>query len=297
MSKQFCGSYVAIVTPMTTTGEIDYPALKNLLEWHIAEGGDGIVIAGTTGESPTLGVREHQEIIARTVEFVAGRVPVIAGVGANSTREAVELTQQAQNDGADAGLSVVPYYNKPTQEGLLRHFSAIAEQSDMPIILYDVPGRCITTLANETVGALAQIPTIVGIKDAVGDVERVLQLRAVTANKEDFVLLSGDDGTCCDYMLAGGDGVISVTANIAPKNMQRMALAARQGDNINAHEINTLMEAFHKVQSIESNPIPVKQALVMMEKIAGGIRLPLTPLSAQYNTIVQEAFRLAQREQ
>ena len=289
MSKKFCGSLVAIVTPMEETGKIDYPALAALLEWHLAEGSDGIVIAGTTGESPTLSVAEHQELIAETVRLVDGRVPVIAGVGANSTQEAVLLTQQAHLDGADAGLSVVPYYNKPTQEGLYRHFSAIAESCDMPIILYDVPGRTITALEDETVKRLVPLPTIVGIKDATGDADRVQRLAG-----DDFVQLSGDDSSSCDYLLGGGDGVISVTANIAPKNMHLMTAAARAGDEPTARAIDALLQPFHQAQGVESNPIPVKAALLMMDKIKSGIRLPLTPLAEQHHRCVAQAVATAQ---
>ena len=282
---------VAIVTPMHDGGDIDIPALQALIDWHIAEGTDGIVIAGTTGESPTITVREHQELIAKTVELVDGRAPVIAGTGANSTQEAMELTRRAHADGADAGLSVVPYYNKPTQEGLYRHFSAIAEICALPLILYDVPGRVVTALADETVARLAQVPHIIGIKDAVGDVARPARLRAAAG--ENFTILSGDDKTCCDFLLAGGDGVISVTANIAPKNMYEMVAAARAGDAAAAKSIDARMQAFHTAQGVESNPIPVKAALEMMGKIGAGIRLPLTPLSDTHREAVRQAAEAA----
>lgn len=297
--KTFCGSMVAIVTPMHEDGAIDHDALAALVEWHIAEGSDGIVIAGTTGESPTLSMKEHQQLIAKTVAIAGGRIPVIAGVGANSTGEAVELTQQAHKDGADGGLSVVPYYNKPTQEGLYRHFSAIADSCDMPLILYDVPARVVTALEDDTVARLAQLPTIVGIKDAVGDVSRVARLAQAVAQKagrEDFTQLSGDDKTSCEYLLAGGDGVISVTANIAPKNMARMVAAARRGDADAAKSADAPMQPFHAAQGVESNPIPVKAALAMMGKSPHGIRLPLTPLSPQHHDAVRKAAEGAAKE-
>lgn len=293
MSKKFCGNLVAIATPMSGAGSIDYPSLAALIDWHIDEGSDGIVIAGTTGESPTLAMQEHQALIARTVEMVGGRVPVVAGVGANNTAEAVELAKQAQADGADAGLSVVPYYNKPMQEGLYRHFAAVAEATPLPLILYDVPGRCVVRLENSTVARLAALPSIVGIKDAVGEVARAARL-AQAAGGDSFTLLSGDDSTCCEYILAGGDGVISVTANIAPGNMSRMVAAARSGDAQAARRLDAKMQAFHKMQGVESNPIPVKAALAMMGRIAPAIRLPLTPLSEQHRAPVREAMEAAQ---
>lgn len=286
-NRAFCGSMVAVVTPMRADGGVDIPTLQTLLDWHIEQGSAGIVIAGTTGESPTLTVQEHQELIAKAVEIVGGRTAVVAGVGANSTQEAISLTRRAHADGADAGLSVVPYYNKPTQEGLYRHFAAIAESCDLPLLLYDVPGRVVTALADETVARLAQVANIVGIKDAVGDVARVARLRAAAG--EDFAQLSGDDKTSCEYLLAGGDGVISVTANVAPKNMWQMVDAARRGDAARAQEIDARMQAFHTAQGVESNPIPVKAALAMMGKISAGIRLPLTPLSAAHRDAVHRA--------
>lgn len=292
MSGKFSGSSVAIVTPMLEDGAIDFPALFSLLEWHISEGTDGIIVAGTTGESPTLAVREHQELIARVVAVVDGRAPVVAGVGANSTREAIVLTRQAQADGADGGLSVTPYYNKPTQEGLYRHFSAIAAATDLPLILYDIPGRCVVPIENNTLIRLAEIPSIVGVKDAVGDAARPPVLRKMLAEKqrEGFLLLSGDDKTALDYLLAGGDGVISVTANIAPRAMRDMVAAARAGDTPRARKMDAALHAFHLAQGVETNPIPVKAALLMMDKIKGGIRLPLTPLSAQYESAVRESL-------
>ena len=298
MKKPLHGSHVAIVTPMAESTEIDFGALASLLEWHIAEGSDGIVIAGTTGESPTLSVREHQEIIARTVAIVNGRLPVIAGVGANSTQEAVALTQQARTDGADAGLSVTPYYNKPPQEGLYRHFSTIADKVDLPIILYDVPGRCITAIADDTVTRLAMHDNIVGIKDASGDVSRIPRLKETLAriNIHDFLQLSGDDKTSLAYLLCGGDGVISVTANIAPRKMRNMVAAARAGDTRKAQQLNEDLQAFHHTQGVESNPIPVKAALAMANKIGGAIRLPLTPLSADYHDLVRQSLSNAQRK-
>lgn len=275
---------------MNKDGGIDDAAFAALLEWHIEQGSDGIVVAGTSGESPTLSVREHQRLIASAVAVVGGRVPVIAGVGANATREAVELTRQAHEDGADAGLSVVPYYNKPTQEGLYRHYAAVAESSPLPLILYDVPGRCVTRLDDAVVGRLSAMENIVGLKDAVGDVARVASLRRATAAAADFLLLSGDDKTSLDYLLAGGDGVISVTANVAPATMREMVKAARDGEERRARELDETMQPFHKAQGVESNPIPVKAALRMMGRIGDGIRLPLLPLSAAYQDEIKSAL-------
>ncbi len=286
----FSGSSVAIITPMKANGDIDYTVLEQLLQWHIESGTDSIVIAGTSGESPTLSVKEHRQLIAKTVEMVDGRIPVIAGVGANSTKEAIDLTLHAYKDGADAGLSVVPYYNKPTQEGLYQHFSAIANSSSLPILLYDVPGRTITQLADETIVRLAACSKIIGIKDATGDISRVSRLRhALGLSSDSFLQLSGDDSTFKDYILAGGHGVISVTTNIAPSQMKSVVEAARKGDKAVADVANQPLELFHKVQGIESNPIPVKAALHMMGKASPAIRLPLTPLSAKYHAAVKEA--------
>lgn len=294
MNNKFAGSSVAIVTPMTDAGDIDYPALKSLIDWQVSAGTDSIVVAGTTGESPTLSVAEHQQLIAKTVAMVAGRIPVIAGVGANSTQEAIALTQHGLAAGADAGLSVVPYYNKPTQEGLYRHFTSIADACELPLLLYDVPGRTITSLNDETVVRLAKHPHIIGIKDATGEVERVGRLSALLGdgvdNEAGFLQMTGDDKTAKEYLLAGGDGVISVTANVAPSAMKTMILSARQGDRAAADKEDDALVAFHTVQGIESNPIPVKAALHFMGKIGRGIRLPLTPLSGQHHAAVKSAL-------
>lgn len=287
----FSGSSVAIVTPMLENEEIDYNALSTLLQWHIDSGTDSIVIAGTTGESPTLSVEEHRTIIAKTVELVGGRIPVIAGVGGNSTTEAIILTKHAYNDGATAGLSVVPYYNKPTQEGLYQHFTQIAQSSPLPIILYDVPGRTITELSDETIVRLAENPNIVGIKDATGDITRVSRLHTLLGDKSStFVQLSGDDKTFKDYILQGGHGVISVTANIAPAQMKKVVDAARQNNQIIADKENNPLKEFHEIQGIESNPIPVKAALHLLGKISPSIRLPLTPLSTKYHSALKNAI-------
>ena len=295
-TEKFSGCFVAIVTPMMEQGEVDYDSLRALLDWHVECGTDGVVVAGTTGESPTLSMEEHRQVIAETVRHVDGRVPVVAGVGANSTQEAVELTRHACEDGADAGLSVVPYYNKPTQEGLYRHFSAIAECSDLPIVLYDVPSRCVARLADETVARLATVETIVGIKDSVGEVGRVTALRRAVGEvrQTPFLLISGDDATSADFLLAGGDGVISVTANVAPRRMREMVAAARQGDEAETRRLDRCLSPFHVAQGVESNPIPVKAALRMMGRVRGGIRLPLTPLAQGHEEAVRKALEAAE---
>ena len=283
----FGGSIVAIVTPMGEDGAVDNGALRALLEWHIASGSEGVVVAGTTGESPTLAVDEHQKLIADAVEVVGGRIPVIAGVGANATAEAVNLARRAKTDGADAGLSVVPYYNKPEQEGLYRHFCQIADAADLPVYLYDVPGRCVAGFADDTLLRLAAHGNIKGLKDATGDVE--VGKTRMDLLPDDFVMLSGDDKTACDFMLAGGDGVISVTANIAPMMMRKMTDAARQKNKDAAKAADNPLAAFHRAQAVQSNPIPVKFALADSGKIPPGIRLPLTPLAAEYHSSVREA--------
>ena len=291
----FCGSSVAIVTPMGDDNSIDAVVFARLLSWHIEQGTQSVVVAGTTGESPTLSMGEHQKLIADAVAVVGGRVPVIAGVGANSTQEAIELTQQAHRDGASAGLSVVPYYNKPTQEGLYRHYAAIASSSDLPLILYDVPSRCVVGLDDATIIRLAEIDNIVGVKDATGVPARVAVLREKVTRKN-FALLSGDDKTSLDYLLAGGDGVISVTANIAPAKMRAMVDAARRGDVERAQALDADMQPFHAAQAVESNPIPVKAALQMAGRIGGSMRLPLVALSERYHREVDEAQFLATRD-
>src|ERR1700694_1009175 len=244
------GSLVAIVTPMLADGALDLPRLKSLIEWHIAEGTDGIVIVGTTGESPTVDVAEHCRLIESAVEFARGRIPVIAGTGGNSTREAIELTKFAKKAGASYSLSVVPYYNKPTQEGLYRHFKAIAEAADIPVILYNVPGRTVADLQNDTVIRLAQVPNIVGIKEATSSVERVQDL--MKRVRKGFLVFSGDDVTALSYMLLGAHGVISVTANVAPRLMHEMCAAARAGQAAEAIAINNRLLSLHKNLFLES---------------------------------------------
>ena len=285
------GSLVAIVTPMLADGALDLPRLKALVDWHIAEGTDGIVIVGTTGESPTVDVEEHCRLIEAAVEFAGKRVPVVAGTGGNSTREAIALTQFAAKAGADYSLSVVPYYNKPTQEGLYRHFKAIAEAADIPVILYNVPSRTVADLGNDTVARLAQVKNIVGIKEATGSVDRLQDL--VKRLPKGFAVLSGDDMTCLSYMLLGAHGVISVTANVAPRLMHDMCAAAREGKAAQAIAINNRLLGLHKNLFLESNPIPVKWALVRMGRIAEGIRLPLTPLTPPHHETLAASLREA----
>ncbi len=285
------GSLVAIVTPMSEDGALDLDALRRLVDWHIAEGTDGIVIVGTTGESPTVDFDEHCMLIRTTVGQAAGRVPVIAGTGANSTREAIELTACARAAGAAAGLSVVPYYNKPTQEGLYRHYRRIAEAVDLPLILYNVPGRTVADLANDTVLRLAQVPGIVGLKDATGNMERAADL--LRRAPADFALYSGDDASGLPFMLLGGHGVISVTANVAPKLMHRMCEAAFAGNLAQGREINNQLLPLHSRLFVEANPIPVKWAVAELGLMPAGLRLPLTPLSAVHHESLREAMRHA----
>ena len=285
------GSLVAIVTPMAADGGLDLPALKSLIDWHVAEGTDGIVIVGTTGESPTVDFDEHHTLIASAVEFAAGRVPVIAGAGGNATREAIELTRFAAKAGADYILSVVPYYNKPPQEGLYRHFRAIAEASELPVLLYNVPSRTVADLANDTVLRLAELPRIVGIKESTSSIERVTDLMA--RMPKDFMVFSGNDDAALAYAQLGANGVISVTANVAPRLMHEMIAAARAGDSARAIAINNKLLPLHRNLFVEANPIPVKWALNRMGRIGEGIRLPLTPLAAQFHETVAGALRAA----
>lgn len=285
------GSIVAIVTPMHEDGSLDLPGLRRLVDFHVQEGTDAIVIVGTTGESPTVNVEEHCDLIRTTVEQAAGRIPVIAGTGANSTSEAIELTHFAKQAGADAALSVVPYYNKPTQEGLYRHFKAIAEAVDMPVILYNVPGRTVADLSNDTALRLAAIPNIVGIKDATGSIERGTDL--IARAPQDFAVYSGDDASACALMLLGAKGDISVVANVAPKLMHQMCAAALTGDLQTARELNTRLLGLHRGLFCEANPIPVKWACQQLGLIPGGMRLPLTPLSPDCHERVRAAMRQA----
>ena len=285
------GSLVAIVSPMLEDGSLDLDALRRLLDWHMSEGTDGIVVVGTTGESPTVDFEEHCQLIRTAVEHVAGRVPVIAGTGANSTREAIELQAFAKKAGADMCLSVVPYYNKPTQEGLYRHFRAIAEAVDIPMILYNVPGRTVCDMQNDTALRLAQVSNIIGIKDATGNLERGSDL--IRRAPRGFAVYSGDDGTALALILMGGDGVISVTANAAPRLMHDMCAAAFGGDLAKARAINNKLLGLHRHLFVEANPIPVKWALQEMGLITGGIRLPLTPLSSSFHDLLRAAMEQA----
>jgi 4-hydroxy-tetrahydrodipicolinate synthase len=285
------GSLVAIVTPMLEDGSLDLARFKSLIDWHIAEGTQGIVVVGTTGESPTVDFDEHKELIRIAVEHAAGRVPVIAGTGANSTAEAIELSESAKQSGAQYSLSVVPYYNKPTQEGMYRHFRAIAEAVDLPLILYNVPGRTVADLQNNTVLRLAEVANIVGIKDATASMERGSDL--LRRAPRDFAVYSGEDATGLPLMLMGGRGVISVTANVAPRLMQEMCAAALSGDITRAREANDRLLGLHTKLFVEANPIPVKWALAQMGLIEPGIRLPLVPLSANFHEVVREAMRQA----
>jgi len=285
------GSLVAIVTPMSDDGALDLDALRRLVDWHIAEGTDGIVVVGTTGESPTVSYDEHCLLIRVTVEQAGGRVPVIAGTGANSTTEAIELTECAKAAGAQAGLSVVPYYNKPTQEGLYQHYKKIAEAVDLPLILYNVPGRTVADLSNDTTLRLAGVPGIVGVKDATGSMERAADL--LRRAPKDFALYSGDDASAMPFMLLGGHGVISVTANVAPKLMHEMCVAAFEGNLSRARELNNVLLPLHSKLFVEANPIPVKWACAEMGLIPSGLRLPLTPLSAELHDTLRGAMRHA----
>ena len=282
------GSLVAIVTPMLSDGALDLPALRALVDWHVAEGTDGIVIVGTTGESPTVDVDEHCSLIEAAIAAAKGRVPVIAGTGGNSTREAIALTRFARKAGADYCLSVVPYYNKPTQEGLYRHYRAIAESCDLPIILYNVPSRTVGDLANDTVLRLAEIDNIVGIKEATSNVERACDL--MRRRPKDFLVFSGDDITALAYMMLGAEGVISVTANVAPRLVSDMCRAVREGQNARAIDINNRLMVLNKSLFLETNPIPVKWALNRMGRIEPGIRLPLTPLAGQFHAPLTAAL-------
>jgi 4-hydroxy-tetrahydrodipicolinate synthase len=276
---------------MSEDGALDLDALRRLVDWHVAEGTDGIVVVGTTGESPTVSFDEHCTLIRATVEQVAGRVPVIAGTGANSTAEAIELTECAKRAGAQAGLSVVPYYNKPTQEGLYRHYRKIAETVDLPLILYNVPGRTVADLTNDTALRLADVPGIVGIKDATGSMERAADL--LRRAPKDFALYSGDDASAMPFILLGGHGVISVTANVAPRLMHEMCEAAFAGNLARARELNNVLLPLHGKLFVEANPIPVKWACAELGLIPAGLRLPLTPLSAGLHDTLRDALRHA----
>jgi 4-hydroxy-tetrahydrodipicolinate synthase len=285
------GSLVAIVTPMLDDGRLDLVRFRGLIDFHVAEGTDGIVVVGTTGESPTVDFDEHKELIRKAVEFAAGRIPIVAGTGANSTVEAIELTESAKKAGAAACLSVVPYYNRPSQEGLYQHFRAIAEAVDIQTILYNVPGRTVADIANDTVLRLAEVPNIIGIKDATANMERCSDL--LRRAPEGFAVYSGDDASGLALLLLGGHGVISVTANVAPRLMHDMCVAAAAGDLRLARSLNNKMLPLHQKLFVEANPIPVKWAVAQMGLIGTGIRLPLTPLAAQFHDTVREAMRAA----
>jgi 4-hydroxy-tetrahydrodipicolinate synthase len=282
------GSIVAIVTPMFEDGSLDKDGLRKLIDWHIAEGTDAMVIVGTTGESATVDPEEHCELVKLAVQHTAGRIPVIAGTGGNSTAEAIALTRHAKEVGADASLQVVPYYNRPTQEGMYRHFKAIAEAVDLPVILYNVPGRTVADMSNDTVLRLAPIDNIIGLKDATGNIGRGMELlKAVPGN---FAVYSGDDSSAMALMFCGAAGNISVTANVAPRAMHEMCVAAIGGDIRRAIEINNRLLALNNKLFIEPNPVPVKWALAEMGMMPAGLRLPLAPLSQQYHETVRAAL-------
>ena len=285
------GSIVAIVTPMHDDGSLDLEAFRNLVDFHIREKTDAIVVVGTTGESPTVDVDEHCQLIEIAVKHSAGRIPIIAGTGANSTKEAIYLHQRAKDAGADAGLSVVPYYNKPTQEGLYEHFRSIAEAVDLPVILYNVPGRTVADMNNDTILRLAQVPGIIGVKDATGNIDRAYDLieRAPTG----FALYSGDDMTCMSTILMGYHGNISVTANVAPRAMHDMCVAAAAGQVAEAMRINRPLLGLHRHLFCEANPIPVKWAVAEMGLMSHGLRLPLTPLAPAFHERVRAAMKQA----
>ena len=290
--RPLTGSIPALVTPMLEDGSVDYDTLRKLIDWHIAEGTDAIGVVGTTGESPTVNVEEHCEIIRVSVQQAKGRVPIMAGCGANSTSEAIELAKFAKKVGADCQLQVVPYYNKPTQEGQYQHFKAIAEATgDLPIILYNVPGRTVADMLHDTVLRLAQVDGIVGIKEATGNIERAQWL--IREVPEGFAIYSGDDPTAVALMLCGGQGNISVTANVAPRLMHELCMAAIAGDARRAMEIQLRLMPVHKHLFVEANPIPVKWAMARMGLCGGTLRLPMTPMSASFEPVVEGALRAA----
>lgn len=283
------GSIVAIVTPMHADGSLDLPGLRKLIDWHIAEGTDGIVIVGTTGESPTVSVEEHCELIRIAVEHTAKRIPIIAGTGGNSTSEAIELTQYAKDVGADASLLVVPYYNRPTQEGMYQHFKKIVEAVDLPAILYNVPGRTVADMSNETILRLAQVPGVIGVKDATGNIGRGCDL--MRQMPEGFAVYSGDDPTAMALMFCGAKGNISVTANIAPRGMHELCVAAMNGRVAEAIAINNKLFPLHNKLFIEPNPVPLKWAMAEIGLIPPGMRLPIVPLAREYHDTVRAAMR------
>jgi 4-hydroxy-tetrahydrodipicolinate synthase len=284
------GSIPALITPMLEDGQVDYPTLRKLIDWHVAEGTDGLVIVGTSGESPTVNVDEHREILRVSVEQAAKRIPIIAGCGANSTAEAISLAKYAESIGADAQLQVVPYYNKPTQEGLFQHFKAIAEATPkLPVILYNVPGRTVADLQHDTVLRLAQVPGIIGIKEATSNIERAQWL--IRDVPKAFAVFSGDDATAVALMLCGGAGNISVTANVAPRLMHELCMAAIRGDVKEAMRIQFQLLPVHKNLFVEANPIPVKWAMQRMGLCGPTLRLPMTELSESQHPVVEAALK------
>jgi len=287
--KPIVGSIVALVTPMLEDGSVDYPALRRLVDWHVAEGTDCIGVVGTTGESPTVSVEEHCEIIRVAVEHAAGRVPIMAGAGGNATREAIELTRFAKQVGADCTLQVVPYYNKPSQEGIYRHFKAVAEAVDLPVVLYNVPGRTVADMQPETTLRLAQVPGIVGIKEATGNIERACWL--IKQAPPGFSIYSGDDGTAVALMLLGGHGNVSVTANVAPRLMHELCMAAIEGDTKRARELHLQLLPVHKQLFCEPSPAPAKWAMAQLGLCGAQVRLPIVPLTAAGQAQVGQALR------
>ena len=287
--KPIVGSIVALVTPMQDDGSVDYPALRKLIDWHIAEGTDCIGVVGTTGESPTVSVEEHCEIIRVSVEHAKGRVPIMAGTGGNSTAEAIELSRFAKQVGADCSLSVVPYYNKPSQEGIYRHFKAIAEAVDIPMVLYNVPGRTVADMQVDTVVRLAGVPGIVGIKEASGEIDRAAWL--IKQAPKGFSIYSGDDGTAIALMLLGGHGNVSVTANVAPRAMHEMCIAALEGKAREATAIHLRLLPLHKQLFCESSPAPTKWAMARLGLCSAALRLPITPLTDAGQVLVGQAMR------
>ena len=287
--KPIVGSIVALVTPMHDDGSVDYPALRRLIDWHIEQGTDCIGVVGTTGESPTVSVEEHCEIIRVSVEHAKGRVPIMAGTGGNSTREAIELSRFAKQVGADCTLSVVPYYNKPSQEGIFQHYKAIAEAVDIPMVLYNVPGRTVADMQPETALRCASLPGVIGVKEATGNIERAQWL--IKQAPKSFAIYSGDDGTAVALMLLGGQGNVSVTANVAPKLMHELCIAAVEGRVREATTIQMRLLALHKALFCESSPAPTKWAMKRLGLIGAGLRLPITPLTAAGEQQVEQALR------
>jgi 4-hydroxy-tetrahydrodipicolinate synthase len=287
--KPIVGSIVALITPLHEDGSVDYGTLRRLIDWHIAEGTDCIGVVGTTGESPTVSVEEHCEIIRVAVAHAAGRVPIMAGAGANSTREAIELTKFSKEVGADCTLQVVPYYNKPSQEGIYQHFKAIAEAVDLPVVLYNVPGRTVADMLPETTLRLAQVPGIVGVKEATGNIERAAQL--IKHAPAGFSIYSGDDGTAVALMLLGGHGNVSVTANVAPRLMHQLCMAAVEGDLKTARAIHLRLLPLHKQLFCEPSPAPTKWAMAQFGLCRPEVRLPITPLTAAGQALVAAALR------